>query len=58
MKIQRAKLSGFPYEITKEGDVTVVRFFPKSLTAEYPNDSVLVLRLDKKDRQKLIEMLS
>ena len=57
MKTKRDELSGFPYEITKEGDFTVLRFFPKSPTAEYPNDSVMVLKLNEKDKQKLIKIL-
>ena len=56
--MRRDKLSGFPYEIREEKDKTIIRFFPKSPTAKYPNDSVLVLKLSKKDKKKLIKILT
>ena len=58
MKIKRDELSGFPYEVTKEGNFIVLRFFPKSPSAKYPNYAEFRLKLDEKERQKLIKMLS
>jgi len=55
---KRDELSGFPYEITKEGNFTVLRFYPKSPKAVDPNDSEFRLKLDEKERQKLIKLLS
>ena len=56
--MKREKVGSYPYEIERKGNILILRFFPKSPTAEYPNDSVLVLKLDEKDKQKLIKILS
>jgi hypothetical protein len=58
MSMKREKVGGYPYEIDREGNILILRFFPKSPNAKYPNDAVLVLRLDGKDKQELIEILS
>lgn len=55
--MKRNELGGFPYEIKKEGDITILRFFPRP-SAQNPDSSVLTLKLTKKDRQTLIKIIS
>ena len=55
--MKRDELGGFPYEVEKECDVMVLRFFPRP-SAKYPDQSVLTLRLTKKDKQTLLRLLS
>jgi hypothetical protein len=55
--MKRNELGGFPYEIKREGNITILRFFPRP-SALYPDSSVLTLKLTEKDRQTLIKMLS
>jgi hypothetical protein len=55
--MKRNELGGFPYEIKKEGDITIMSFFPRP-SAQYPDSSVLTLKLTEKDRQTLIKLLS
>ena len=54
----RDTLSGFPYEISKEKGMIVIRFYPKSLKAKYPNDSIFVLKLNEKELEKLQKILT
>ncbi len=56
--MKRNILSGFPYEVTKDGSITTIRFYPKKSNAEYPNQSEFVLKLNETDRQTLIKLLS
>jgi hypothetical protein len=56
--MKRNEIGGYPYELTKEGNVTIMRFFPKKPTAQYPDDAVLVLKLSDKDKQTLIKLLA
>ena len=56
--MSRDKLGGFPYEISKEKEYITIRFYPKSPNAKNPNDSVQTLKLNERDRQKLIKMLT
>ncbi len=55
--MKRNEIGGHPYEVKRDGGIIILRFFPHS-TAEYPNDSVLVLRLNEKDKQTLIKILT
>ena len=48
----REKIGSYPYEIKKENGFTVIRFFPKSSTAQNPDSIVFVLRLNKEDSTK------
>jgi hypothetical protein len=50
----RYELGGFPCDVEVKGDNLTLRFYPKSSDAEYPNDSVLVLKLNEADKQKLL----
>lgn len=54
----RDTLGGFPYEVSKKEGELIIRFFPKKPDAKYPNHSVHVLRLDEKDKQKMLRILS
>jgi hypothetical protein len=55
--MKRNKLGGKPYEFEKEGNIIILRFFPQP-SANYPDDSTFVLRLNEKDKQTLIKILS
>lgn len=56
--MKRNVIGGHPYAMTKEGSITVLRFFPKSPNAKDPDDDVLVLKLSETDKQTLIRLLS
>lgn len=53
----RDTLGGYPFEIQKQADRRVLRIFPKSPAAKYPNDALLVLSLDDSDSMKLLRIL-
>jgi len=55
--MRRDTLGGFPYETKSEEGKIVIRFFPRP-TAKYPDQSVLTLRLDENDVQKLQRILT
>jgi len=55
--MKRNELGGFPYEVEKEGAVTILRFFPRT-SAKYPDLSVLTLKLTEKDKQTLLKIAS
>ena len=50
----RDELGGFPCDVEIKGATLTLRFYPKSSSATYPNSSVLVLKLNEEDKQKLI----
>ena len=54
---QRDTLGGHPYEIGRIGDKIVIRFYP-GISAQFPDDPVLVLKLDREDIEKLTGLLS
>ena len=56
--MKRDIIGTYPYEIERDGNILILRFFPKTSTAKYPDDAVLVLTLSEKDKQKLIKILS
>lgn len=58
IEMGRDRLGGFPYEVSREEGTMIIRFFPKGPSAKYPNDSVLVLRLNEVDKQKMLRILS
>jgi len=58
IEMSRDTIGGFPYEVSRRENETIIRFFPKNPDAEYPNNSVLVLRLDEKDKRKMQIILS
>jgi hypothetical protein len=55
--MKRNELGGFPYEIKKEGNIIILRFFPHP-TAKDPDAADKILKLTEKDRQTLIKLLS
>jgi hypothetical protein len=58
MTMKRETIGTYPYAVTKEHGLTVIRFYPKKADAQYPDDAVLVLKLNDKDKQTLIKLLS
>jgi len=50
-------LASFPIDVDKKDGIVRIRFFPKSPTAKYPDNPVLVLRLNKEEKEKLIKIL-
>ena len=53
----RDKLASFPIEVTKSDGITKVRFFPKNPNAKYPDNPVLILKLDGREKEKLLKIL-
>lgn len=51
------KLASFPIEVTKANGITKIRFFPKKPNAKYPDNPVLILKLDDKEKEKLLKIL-
>jgi hypothetical protein len=56
--MKRTIIGTYPYEMTREDGLTVLRFFPKKPDAKFPDDPVLVLKLSQKDKRTLIGLLS
>ena len=50
-------LASFPIDIEKKEGSVRIRFFPKSPTAKYPDNPVLVLHLDDAEKEKLRKIL-
>jgi len=50
-------IASFPIDIEKKGGKTRIRFFPKSPTAKYPDNPVLILYLDDAEKEKLRKIL-
>ncbi len=51
------KLASFPIEVTKiEGEIKI-KFFPKSPDAKYPDNPVLILKLDAVEKEKLQKII-
>ena len=53
----RNKLGGYPYEIKKEGNKTVIKFFPQSPNAKDPNLVRFQLQLSSEDIKNLKKIL-
>jgi len=51
-------LAGFPIDVAKKDGIVRIRFFPKSPTAKYPDNPVLVLPLDDAEKKKLLKIIS
>jgi len=54
----RERLGGVPFEVKKEKNRTVLRFYPKSTTAKNPDGIVFMLALDQDDMKKLSKIIS
>jgi len=51
-------LAGFPIDVAEKDGIVRIRFFPKSSTAKYPDNPVLILRLDSVEKEKLLKIIS
>ena len=51
------KIGGYPFEVIKKEDNTVIRFRPKSKFAERPDRIIFSINLDKTDIEKLKNIL-
>jgi hypothetical protein len=51
------KIGGYPFEVIKKGDNTVIRFRPKSKLAERPDRVIFSINLNKTDIEKLKNIL-
>jgi len=58
LKMERDRLAGVPYEVKKDRDRIILRFFPKSASAKNPDGIVFMLALDKYDVSKLQKIIS
>jgi len=56
--MMRDKIGGVPYEVKKEKNRTMLRFYPKSPNAKNPDGIVFMLALDKDDVSKLQKIIS
>ena len=54
----RDRIGGVPYEVKRDGDSTVLRFYPKGASAKNPDSIVFMLALSADDRKKLSEIIS
>jgi hypothetical protein len=54
--MERDRLGGVPYEATKEGGKTKVRFYPKGDNPKDPNSVVFTMLLDKSDKEKILNL--
>ena len=50
-------LAGFPIAVEIKDGKTRIRFFPKSPTAKFPDNPVVILHLDDGDKEKLRKIL-
>ena len=53
----RDTLGGYPFEVERRRGKRILRIFPKSPAAKYPNDAILALPLDDADSMKLLRIL-
>lgn len=52
------RLASFPIDVDKVKGEIRIRFYPKSSTAKYPDNPVLVLKLDDTEKEKLLKILN
>ena len=55
--MKRETLASFPIEVKKAANETKIIFFPKNPNAKYPDNPVLILKLDANEKEKLQKML-
>ena len=53
----RDKLATFPIEVIKTPGEIKIKFFPKSPNAKYPDNPVLILKLDAVEKEKLQKII-
>ena len=51
------KLASFPIEVIKTQGEIKIKFFPKSPNAKYPDNPVLILKLDSVEKEKLQKII-
>ena len=51
--MERDRLGGVPYQITKEDSKLKIRFYPKGDNPKDPNSIVFTMLLDKTDKEKI-----
>ena len=54
----KEKLASFPIEVTKSKDEVKIKFYPKNPNAKYPDNPVLILRLDSVEKEKLQKIIN
>lgn len=54
----KEKLASFPIEVTKKDGEIKIKFYPKSPDAKYPDNPVLVLKLNDIEKEKLKKIIS
>jgi len=54
----RDTFNGRPFDYKKDGGKIVIKFYPESPTAKYPNREVFTLRLLSEDAKKLKKIIS
>ncbi len=54
--MERERLGGVPYDFTKEGGKTKVRFYPKGENPKNPDSIVFTMLLDKSDQEKILKL--
>ena len=54
--MDRDKLGGVPYEVTKEGKKVKLRFFPKGENPKNPDSIVFTMLLDESDKEKILDL--
>jgi len=52
------KLGSFPIQVTKTNGEIKIKFYPKNPDAKYPDNPVLILKLDDGEREKLQKIIS
>ena len=57
-KMKRETIGTYPYQIGRENNNLIMRFFPKIPQAQDPNHVIFKLSFDEKDRQKMIKILT
>lgn len=56
--MKRDTIGTYPYQIDRENNNLIIRFFPKIPQAQNPNHVIFKLTFDEKDGQKLIKILA
>lgn len=55
--MERDRLGGVPYQITKEGSKLKIRFYPKGENPRDLNSVVFTMLLEKSDKEKLKKII-
>lgn len=55
--MERDRLGGVPYQISKEGSKLKMRFYPKGENPKDPDSIVFTMLLEKSDKEKLKKIM-